>query len=46
LDGKKKELLVITKDVETQEEIGGLRITYKRLWKWLIEEGNAISADR
>ncbi len=45
LDGKKKELMIITRDVETQEEIEGLRITYKRLWKWLIEEGNAISAD-
>ncbi len=39
LDGKKKELLVITKDVEAQEEIDGVRVFYKRLWRWLIEEG-------
>lgn len=34
-----KELLVITKNVDAQEEIDGATITYKRLWKWLIEEG-------
>ena len=39
LNGKKKELLVITKDLEAQEEINGLNITYRRLWSWLMEEG-------
>jgi len=38
LDGKKGELLVITKDYETKEEVDGKKITYKKLWKWLIEE--------
>ena len=38
LDGKKGELLVITKDYEAHEEIEGKKITYKTLWKWLIEE--------
>ena len=42
LDGKKGELLIITKDYETQEEIEGKKITYKKLWKWLIEEGKSI----
>jgi len=39
LNGKKNELLVITKDVEAEEQLDGLRIIYKRLWKWLLEEG-------
>ncbi|MEK6973391.1 MAG: ATP-binding protein [archaeon] len=38
LDGKKKELIVITRDYEAKENIAGKRITYKKLWKWLIEE--------
>ena len=39
LDGKNGELLIITKDYETKEEVSGKTITYKKLWKWLIEEG-------
>ncbi len=39
LNGKKGELLVITKDYEAHEEIEGKKISYKKLWKWLIDEG-------
>jgi len=39
LNGKRGELLVITKDYEAQENVEGKKITYKKLWKWLIEEG-------
>ena len=39
LDGKKGELLIITKDYEAKEGVSGKKITYKKLWKWLIEEG-------
>ena len=42
LDGKKGELLIITKDYEAKEDFEGKRITYKKLWKWLIEEGKSI----
>ena len=38
LDGAKNELLVITKNIEAREEVGGIKITCKRLWKWLAEE--------
>ncbi|HLD60108.1 MAG TPA: hypothetical protein VI912_03880, partial [Candidatus Bilamarchaeaceae archaeon] len=40
LDGKKGELLIITKDYEAKEDFEGKRITYKKLWKWLIEENS------
>ena len=39
LGGKKGELLIITKDYDAIAEVSGKRITYKKLWKWLIEEG-------
>lgn len=39
LGGKKGELLIITKDYEAKEDVSGKKITYKKLWKWLIEEG-------
>ncbi len=39
LNGKKEELLIITKDYEAKEDVEGKKITYKKLWKWLIEEG-------
>jgi predicted AAA+ superfamily ATPase len=39
LDGKKGELLIITKDYDAKEDVLGKKITYKNLWKWLIEEG-------
>lgn len=37
LNGRKNELLVITKDNEGEEKIEGIKITYKKLWKWLLE---------
>jgi predicted AAA+ superfamily ATPase len=43
LTGKKGELLIITRDYEAKEEVSGKLITYKLLWKWLIEEGKPIS---
>ncbi len=39
LNGKKGELLIITKDYEAKEDFESKKITYKKLWKWLIEEG-------
>ncbi len=41
LDGKKGELLIITKDYEATEVFSGKRIFYKKLWKWLIEEAQS-----
>ncbi len=40
LDGKRGELVVVTRDYDAREEINGKKITYKKLWKWLIEEGS------
>ncbi|MFH2020571.1 MAG: ATP-binding protein [archaeon] len=42
LDGKKGELLIITKDYEAKEDVEGRKIIYKKLWKWLIDEGKSI----
>jgi predicted AAA+ superfamily ATPase len=41
LNGKKGELLIITKDYEAKEEVSGKKITYRKLWKWLIDEGKS-----
>lgn len=34
---KLKEGLIITEDVDKEEEVDGKRIVYKPLWKWLLE---------
>ena len=34
---KVKKSLVITKDYEAKEEFKGKTITFKPLWKWLLE---------
>ncbi|MFA5050346.1 MAG: ATP-binding protein [Candidatus Micrarchaeia archaeon] len=46
LDGKRDELQIITKDYEAKEDISGKKIIYKKLWKWLIEEGSRILVKR